>query len=282
MRDRPLTVGVSLKMYFGERETLRWCADVARLARGHDAVAAGRVELFVLPSAPLIAPVRGVLAGTRVHVGAQDLHHTDRGAVTGGTSGALLAELGCRFAEVGHFERRTLFGEDDAVVAAKTTAALRNGLTPVLCVGEPDRVDAPAAAADCVAQARAALAAAPPGPVVLAYEPWWAIGRPEPAPPQHIGAVTGPLRDWIADQPGRAGSRVIYGGSAGPGLLGRLGDQVDGLFLGRFAHDPAALAAILDEAATLAGAAPTGDTGDSAHTAGGAPARTGEPPWPSA
>ncbi len=87
--------------------------------------------------------------------------------------------------------------------------------------------------------------------MVVAYEPVWAIGAPEPAPTDHIRVVTRALRAALDADPARGGSRVIYGGSAGPGLLTRLDGDVDGVFLGRFAHDPAALAAVVDEAAAL-------------------------------
>jgi triosephosphate isomerase len=257
------TIGVSLKMYFGQRQTLDWCHEVAAVARRHPAVAAGRVELFVLPAAPLIDPVLRIFDGAGVGVGAQNLSGEDSGPFTGEVSGALLREMGCRYAEVGHAERRRLFGEDDAAAAAKVAASWRHGLIPVLCVGEPAPVPPPEAARACMSEAEAILgqAGAGPGqsgavrpgagpvrPVILAYEPHWAIGQPEAAPAGHIAAVTGALRGWLASRPGLAGSRVIYGGSAGLGLLGSIRGSVDGLFLGRFAHDPAALEAILDEA----------------------------------
>jgi len=269
MAQRTITIGVSLKMYFGPSETLRWCAEVVRIATDHAAISGGLVDLFVLPSAPMIAPVLDVFAGSAVQVGAQNLHTHDRGAFTGEVSGAMLRELGCRYVAVGHAERRALFGEDERTVAAKTAAALRNGLTPVLCVGERRRRTPQRAAVACTAEVRDALdstAAAQLGPVVVAYEPRWAIGQAEPASPDHIATVASAVRAWL-DHPvgpaepvhladrdrhvGLAGSRVIYGGSAGPGLLGRLGDRVDGLFLGRFAHDPAALRSILDEAVAV-------------------------------
>ena len=254
-----LTIGVSLKMYFGQRQTLDWCREVAAIARRHPVVAGGGAELFVLPAAPLIDPVLRIFDGAGVGVGAQNLSGEDSGPFTGEVSGALLREMGCRYAEVGHAERRRLFGEDDAAAAAKVAASWRNGLTPVLCVGESARAASADAARACVSEAESILGQAGVGAgrpatvgqarrVILAYEPHWAIGQPEAAPTGHIAAVTGALRQWLSSHPGMAGSRVIYGGSAGPGLLGSIRDSVDGLFLGRFAHDPAALAAILDEA----------------------------------
>jgi triosephosphate isomerase len=247
-----LTIGVSLKMYFGERQTADWCRTVAGLAERHPAVTQRSVELFVLPAAPMIAPALRIFAGTLVRVGAQNLHSEDFGAFTGEVSGAMLREMGCRYAEVNHAERRRLFGEDNQTAAAKVAACWRNGLIPVLCVGEP------AQASEILFSPRGEDK--PPGPpardasrrsvtprknIILAYEPPWAIGQDRPAPVEHIREVTASLRRWLTT--GNKG-RVIYGGSAGPGLLTSISDSADGLFLGRFAHDPAALEAVLDEA----------------------------------
>lgn len=252
--NAPVAVGVSLKMYFGHRQAAEWCVRVAELARRHAAVASGTVELFVIPTYLQILPALAAFADTRVLVGAQDVATDDAGAFTGEVSAAELAEIGVRVAEVGHAERRRLFGESDEVTARKAAAALRNGITPVLCIGETERMDAAAAAAATVAQLHADLVGAPEGPVIVAYEPVWAIGAPEPAGAAHIMTVALALRAALTALPGRSGSRVIYGGSAGPGLLATLEGSVDGLFLGRFAHDVDNLALVLDEAASLADA----------------------------
>jgi triosephosphate isomerase len=136
-------------------------------------------------------------------------------------------------------------------VARKTLAGLRNGLAPVLCIGEPEP-GAPAQAAErCIAQLESALAPARSsgtgGQLVVAYEPNWAIGAPEPAPPEYVSAVCRALREHVAGDELFPDAKVIYGGSAGPGLLPRIAADVDGMFLGRFAHDPAAVRRILDE-----------------------------------
>lgn len=246
-------VGVSLKMYFGYRQTLDYCHAVARRLAGHPALTSGDVRLFVLPAFPAIPVAADIFRGTPIAVGAQDLWTSDGGAFTGEVGGPMLHEAGARYVEVGHAERRTLFGEDETLVAEKTAAALRNGLTPVLCLGEADRTAVAEAAAECVRQLDSALKAAAgqqlSGPVVIAYEPFWAIGAAEPAGDEHITGVCAALRAAIAERTEHAGSTVIYGGSAGPGLFTRLGGGVDGLFLGRFAHDPRALAEVVEEAA---------------------------------
>lgn len=249
-----MLIGVSLKMYFSHARTVEWVSEVARILAEHPAREA--VTAFVIPQYPSIPACLDV--GGALAVGAQDLASDDSGAFTGEVSGSVLAELGCAYVEVGHAERRRLFGETDEIVAAKVHAAVRNGLTPILCIGEAERMPVDEAAADGIRQIESGLAAADAagarGPVIVAYEPLWAIGAPEPARPEHIRGVCSRLRTHLAERRGASGQdAVIYGGSAGPGLLSAVADSVDGLFLGRFAHDPRALRDILDEAGALSG-----------------------------
>lgn len=248
----PVTVGVSLKTYFGHARALAWCGEVAARVGAHPAVTGGAVRVFLIPTYPQLPGALAAVSGTPLAIGAQDVSAHPAGAFTGEVTAEELAEMGVSFAELGHAERRRLFDETDADAAAKTAAALRAGLTPVICVGETARGDATDAATQTLAQVAACLDGAPAGPVVIAYEPVWAIGAPEPAPDAHIRTVTMAVREALSSDPARAGSSVIYGGSAGPGLLTRLGESVDGLFLGRFAHDVDALVAVVDEAAALA------------------------------
>lgn len=256
-RRRPPLLGVSLKLYFDHEETLSWCAEVARLGREHPALLHGDVALFVLPSFQALVPAREILADCAVSLGAQDLHWEDRGAFTGEVSGMALQEVGCRYVEVGHAERRRLFGESEKIVRAKTAAALRNGLIPVICLGESEEASIEHASAMCVDQLRSALEVAEEDlqgrNIVVAYEPVWAIGAAKPASVEHITGVCGRLKEWLGQQDRISAWSVIYGGSAGPGLLSRLGPEVDGLFLGRFAHKVEALSGIIDEASVLSG-----------------------------
>ncbi|KAA9108136.1 triose-phosphate isomerase family protein [Microbacterium rhizomatis] len=249
---RPVTIGVSLKTYFGHGQAREWFAAVAESIRSMPAIADGSVTFFVVPTYLQLHLARDAFAGTPVRIGAQDVSQYGPGPYTGEISAAELAEVGVSITEIGHAERRRLFGEDSALVAHKATAALTHGIEPLLCVGESHRGDPQDAAAATVAQLAADLHGAPAGPVIVAYEPVWAIGAPEPAPADHIVAVTRALRAALLADPARAGSAVIYGGSAGPGLLASLGDAVDGLFLGRFAHDVTDLATVLTEASALA------------------------------
>jgi triosephosphate isomerase len=247
-----VTVGVSLKMYFSHLRARAWFDQVAERVRAHAAVRDGLVDLFITPTYLQVLPAIETFRGTPVRIGGQDVATEDSGAYTGEVSAAELAEVGASIAEIGHAERRRLYGETDEVVAAKTRASLRNGLTPLLCIGEVEHESPDAAASVAVLQLRSALEGADAGAVIVAYEPVWAIGAPEPAEHDHIRVVAAALRAALDADPDRAGSAVIYGGAAGPGLITALGDSVDGVFLGRFAHDPDALVTVLDEAAELA------------------------------
>ncbi|WP_216666099.1 triose-phosphate isomerase family protein [Actinomyces faecalis] len=238
-------VAVSLKMYFERARTLRYCEEVARIAASVPATA--ELQMAVYTDFLTVPAVAQRLAGASVLLGAQDLAPEDRGALTGEVSGADLADLGVRTVEVGHYERRTVFGEDEQMVAAKTRAALRNGMVPMLCVGEPEQTDPAKAAEACLAHVRSAVGqAGTDAPLWVGYEPYWAIGAPQPAPVGYVQEVCQALRAGLTELAPTAS--VVYGGSAGPGLLTELVPAVDGVFLGRFAHDPAALEQVVAEA----------------------------------
>ena len=243
-----ITIGISTKMYLGYTASREWLDAVTTIARSSSAASNGQVQLFVAPSFPVLETALELTRGTPVRVAAQNASELDSGALTGEVSPAFLAEMGVDLVEIGHAERRGLFAEDNALVAAKVAGAQRNRLRPLLCVGEADRVDPEEAARLCLDQIRLAEID-PSGPApVIAYEPLWAIGAPRPAPPGHVRAVAEHLRPHL-----REDWTLIYGGSAGPGLLPELYPQLDGLFLGRFAHDPRNLALILAEAEELLG-----------------------------
>ena len=251
----PLFIGVSLKMYFDHVQTLQWCGQVSALATEHPAIVSGAAELVVLPSSPALVTVSELFGDTRVRLGAQDIFWEDRGPFTGEVGGAYLRQAGCSYAMIGHAERRRIFHEDDAIVATKVDASVRNNLTPILCVGEHEQMSTEQAAVVCIRQLQAALVhllnGVHPQRIIVAYEPEWAIGATQPAGASHIGGVGLAVKRWLDSQEALSGSQFIYGGSAGPGLLTELGPAVDGLFLGRFAHDPAALCGIFDECTQL-------------------------------
>ncbi|MGN8198281.1 triose-phosphate isomerase family protein [Salinisphaera sp. RV14] len=245
-------IGVSFKMYLDRPRTREWCAAAAATANRHPAVRSGAVELIVFPTLPAMEAAMAACADAPVAFGAQDLFWADRGAYTGAVSGADLADMGCVYAEIGHAERRRIFGESDAIVAKKVVAAVRNGLTPWLCIGESESGPVDEAIDFCSNQLAAALAELDrPTSMVIAYEPVWAIGQSDAASASHVAEVARGIKAGLVERAGQTDVPVVYGGSAAPGTLTELGTAVDGLFLGRFAHDTAAFEAILDEAAEL-------------------------------
>lgn len=130
-----------------------------------------------------------------------------------------------------------MFHENDADVVKKAVAAQRNGMTPLVCIGEKTRAaNARDAVTECMPQLLPVLDAVP-GEVILAYEPVWAIGAAEPAEASYVVEVTKEIRKLCVEAGRGEEVRILYGGSAGPGTFAKIEKGVDGLFLGRFAHD---------------------------------------------
>jgi triosephosphate isomerase (TIM) len=186
------------------------------------AASAAGVDIAVCVPFPYLHQAAAVLGGSAVAWGAQTLSEHDAGAYTGEVSGAMLRELGCRYVIVGHSERRQLYGERDAQVAAKFGAAQRVGLVPILCVGETLEEREQGATEEIVGrQLQSVLDAAGVGAfadAVIAYEPVWAIGTGRTASPEQAQALHAFIRGRVAAaDPGLAGQLpVLYGGSVKP------------------------------------------------------------------
>jgi triosephosphate isomerase (TIM) len=202
-----------------------------------------KVDVAVLPPFTDLRSVQTLVDGDKLRLtyGAQDLSQHDTGAYTGEISGAFLAKLGCTYVVVGHSERRTYHDEDDALVAAKATAALKHGLTPIVCMGEHlDIREAGKHVEHCVEQLRGSLAglsAEQIGQVVIAYEPVWAIGTGRVAGPADAQEVCKAIRDELgklSSPQAAAGVRVLYGGSVNAKNVGEIVAQedVDGALVG--------------------------------------------------
>lgn len=176
-------------------------------------------DIAVCPPFPFLEEALRTAAGGPVAVGAQDVSDQGQGAFTGQVSAAMLAELGCRYAIVGHSERRTLNGETDELVAAKFMAAQAQGIVPILCVGESlEEREAEQTEAVVGRQLRAVLAAAGIEAferAVIAYEPIWAIGTGRTATPEQAQAVHAFIRGLLAAENAKIADfvKVLYGGS---------------------------------------------------------------------
>ena len=177
------------------------------------------VKCAVCAPYPYLAQTQRLLSGSGIASGAQDVSQYDSGAYTGEVSGAMLVDFGCRYVIVGHSERRALFGESSEIVAQKYAAALKAGLTPILCVGETlAQRDAGSTEATVAAQLDTVLEACGAQSflhAVIAYEPVWAIGTGKTATPEQAQAVHAFIRARLAarDEATAANVQVLYGGS---------------------------------------------------------------------
>ena len=177
-------------------------------------------EVVIFPPFTALETVADAIDGKHVGYGAQDLHWEDKGAFTGAVSGAMIADICAEYVLVGHSERRSIFGENEKIVASKIIAAYRNGLKPMLCVGEnlAER-EAGKTARKINMQLKSALrviSAEDAENLVVAYEPIWAIGSGKAATPEDALEVCTLIREKIGKifTPDIARKvRILYGGS---------------------------------------------------------------------
>ena len=224
-------------------------AEARPLAEGVAQALSGELaaEIALCPPFTALHIVRAALSGTAIALGAQDCHDKPSGAFTGSISAAMLKDAGCRYVIVGHSERRHGLGETDALVNAKVTAAWGAGLVPILCLGE---TAAERDAGKTLAVVRGQLAGSMPqgsAPLVVAYEPVWAIGTGRVATAADIGAVHTALRVALAKaRPDGAAIPILYGGSVKPDSAAEVlrVEEVGGVLVGGASLDAASFAAI--------------------------------------
>ena len=209
---RPLVAG-NWKMFHGGPTAFELGAAIAREAKAY-----AHVDVVVCPPYTALAAVAHELDGSRVELGAQNLHPLPEGAFTGEISAQMLLDSGCRWAIVGHSERRQYFGDTDALVREKVAAALGAGLRPIACLGETLEQREAGRTLDVVRRQLAAFApelGRAPGTGVIAYEPVWAIGTGRVAGPDQAQEVHAMIRAELlqlsADLAEK--TRILYGGS---------------------------------------------------------------------
>lgn len=208
-------------------------ANLALLTAVRTGAAGLKAQVAVCVPYPYLAQAQSVLAGSNVAWGAQDISEHAQGAYTGEVSGAMLNDFGCRYVIIGHSERRSYYGDTDAVVAAKLSAALKCGLTPILCVGETLAEREANVTSDVVTRQLDAVIAtsgvAALAKAVVAYEPVWAIGTGRTATPAQAQEVHALIRARVAkeDSGVAAGLQILYGGSVKPGNARELFGQPD-------------------------------------------------------
>jgi len=211
-------------------------------------------QVVVFPPTPLLAPVLSILRDSAVQVGAQDVHPKKTGAFTSGCSAAMVRSLGCRWALVGHSERRQWFGDSDAAVAEKLRALLGEGIHPLLCVGESLQERKRARTQEVIQrQLETALSGHGAGALsglVVAYEPVWAIGTGITATPEQANEVHRKIRASVASHLGprfATALRIQYGGSVKPSNARELlaADDIDGALVGGASLDARSFTAIV-------------------------------------
>jgi triosephosphate isomerase (TIM) len=252
---RPRVVAGNWKMH-------KTGAEGAALARELVALFGARPPCAVIVCPPFTAldAVSAALRGSAIGLGAQNLHAEPRGAFTGEVSGAMLAAAGCRYVIVGHSERRHGMGEDDALVARKLRAARRDGLTPIVCVGETlSERDQGQTADVLVRQIRATyegLSPAEAQETLIAYEPVWAIGTGRVATPEQARDAHRIIRatlERVVGPGAGAAACVLYGGSVNAENAPRLflEPEIDGALVGGASLEAASFFRIVAAAAAV-------------------------------
>ncbi len=198
------------------------------------------VEVVLCPPFTQLAAAQMVLTNTPIQLGGQDCHGEDKGAFTGEISADMLKRSGCGYVIVGHSERRLYHGETNAQIKAKASAALRHGLTPIICIGESE-----AEYKDKRTQAvlaRQLDESVPEGDIIIAYEPVWAIGSGHTPCPDEVGAIHAGIKKRLHKP-----APVVYGGSVKPDNARDFlsVDGVDGLLVGGASLDGISFAQIV-------------------------------------
>lgn len=237
------------KMYKTPEQARAFVASFLPLVRDHE-----RDDIVLCPPFTALAPVVEAVRGSRTGVGAQDVFWEKEGAYTGEVSPPMLQALGCSHVIIGHSERRQYFGETDDTVNRKLRAALAAGLKPVLCVGEV-LAEREAGITEDILRRQCSLAfrdisGGEAIPMVIAYEPVWAIGTGRTATPELAAEAHRLVRAEAANAFGEGVAtqlRILYGGSVKPENAHALMSQseIDGALVGGASLDPKSFAAIV-------------------------------------
>jgi len=242
-------IAANWKMYKNSAEAAAFISAFLPLVTGHT-----RDEIVLHPSPLLVAGAVWMLKSSNVAVGAQNLHWAAEGAFTGETSAAQIIGVGATHVLIGHSERRQYFGETDETVNKKLKAALAASLIPIVCVGEVlaerESGTTESVLRTQVTAALAGISAAEGAPIVIAYEPVWAIGTGKTATPEMAAEAHLIIRTTVAellDRPTADALRILCGGSVKPENITTLMSQpeIDGALVGGASLDPTSFAKIV-------------------------------------
>ncbi|WP_179134605.1 triose-phosphate isomerase [Oceanobacillus timonensis] len=248
---RQPVVGISYKTYVNTvdkaTELVKALAEVTTNEK--------EVEKFVFPSLGVVYPVAQALKGSAIAFGAQNISPYENGAYTGEVSIESIIDMGGTHVEIGHAERQHIFHETLDMIHLKTKLTLEKGLTPVLCVGEGERLDNEEERKNVLKEqiltSFGDVDEALIKKVILAYEPVWAIGKAEAADAAYVHGTHAMIREIVKEACSTESAeavRIIYGGSVSKDNVYKIisHNDVDGVFIGRFGHDPANYKQILN------------------------------------
>ena len=248
MARKPVIAG-NWKMFKTVEETVRFFDEFKPLVAGAD-----HCEILLCTPFPALTAAVDTVRGTGIAIGAQNLYWEKQGAFTGEVSAPMIKAAGCSHVLVGHSERRQYFGETNATVLKRTLAALEEGLTPVVCVGETlDERESGSTEGVLATQFMDGLGALTPDQfsrIIIAYEPVWAIGTGRTATPEIAEEAHAFIRQKVAEKFGAglaAGVRILYGGSVKPDNVNSLMscENIDGGLVGGASLKPEDFAKIV-------------------------------------
>ena len=205
------------------------------------------IDVMIAPPFTALAQVAAEIEGTAIGLGAQNMHWETEGAYTGEIAPQMLTAAGCRYVILGHSERRQYFGETDQTINRKLRSALQNGLIPIFCIGESEaQREAGQTFSVLDKQVQTGLenfVLKELQPLIVAYEPVWAIGTGKTATKEQAQEVHAHLRKWFESRFGAQfaqGVRILYGGSVKPANIKELMEMpdVDGALVGGASLDP--------------------------------------------
>ncbi|MGA7349884.1 MAG: triose-phosphate isomerase [Acidobacteriaceae bacterium] len=249
MPRKPL-IAANWKMYKTPVQAQEFMKNFLPLVANHD-----RDEIVVCPSFTSISVVIAAATGSGVAIGAQNMHFADEGAYTGETSPLMLKAIGATHVILGHSERRQYFGETDEFINKKLKSALHHGLVPIVCVGEVLAEREAGKTEEVLLRQTggvlAGITASAAVPIVIAYEPVWAIGTGKTATPQIASEAHAVIRKEVAELLGQETAdhlRILYGGSVKPDNATALmnEEEIDGALVGGASLDPQSFAKIVN------------------------------------
>lgn len=235
-------IGTNWKMHKTLAEAEIYCRELMEIKK----TLHPDIELFIIPPYTALYPLKDLLGQSGIKLGAQNMHGEDEGAYTGEISPPMLVELGLDLVELGHSERRQYYNENDFEINKKVHAAIKHGLTPLICIGENAAQKNAGVTAETIAmQLKIVLGGLTPeqaARVWIAYEPVWAIGAAGvPAESGYVGQVHAHIRQLLKGVFGEMGSSIplLYGGSVNTSNFQTYiaENDVNGLFIGRAAWD---------------------------------------------